>query len=179
MPWGILSYNVNFGKTRWSTILLSIAPDCTCYNVLYDRGVLWWNDLSPMKIGINPLGSWIQGSRRISRNLGIFSRNFGAVKYRMKPDMKGGYISLKLQQKWMMIPYFVRIWNQMEGWLGSWHMSCSLVTWPDPAEFFLQKLCKTCPISYAKFQRDPSSGSASISEKLMTGCINPPCTAER
>ena len=62
LPWGVLSLNVNSGKAWWSTLLLSIAPDCPCYNALYDRRFLWWNDLSPMKITKNPLGSWIQGS---------------------------------------------------------------------------------------------------------------------
>ena len=33
-------------------------------------------------------------------------------------------------------------------------------------------------MSYAKFQRDPLSGSAVISEKRMEGCINPPTLAK-
>ena len=74
MPWGVLSLNVNSGKTWWSTVLLRIAPDCPCYNVLYDRGFLWWNDLNPMKIGKNPLESWIQGSARSSGSWAFFSK---------------------------------------------------------------------------------------------------------
>ena len=74
MPWGVLSLDVNSGKTWWSTVLLSIAPDCPCYNVLYDRGFLWWNDLNPMKIGKNPLGSWIQGSAGSAGSLAFFSK---------------------------------------------------------------------------------------------------------
>ena len=74
MPWGVLSLNVNSGKIWWSTILLSIAPDCPCYNVLYDRGFLWWNNLNLMKIGKNPLGSWIQGSAGSAGSWAFFSK---------------------------------------------------------------------------------------------------------
>ena len=74
MSWGVLSSNVSSGKTWWSTVLLSIAPDCLCYNVLYDRGFLWWHDLNPMKIGKNPLGSWIQGSAGYPGAWAFFSK---------------------------------------------------------------------------------------------------------
>ena len=74
MPWGVLSLNLNSGKTWWSTLLLSIAPDCPCYNVLYDRGFLWWRDLNPMKVIKNPLGSWIQGSAGSPGSLAFFSK---------------------------------------------------------------------------------------------------------
>ena len=73
-PWDVLSLNVNSGKTWWSTVLLSIAPDCPCYNVLYDRGFLWWNNLNLMKIGKNPLGSWIQGFAGSAGSLAFFSK---------------------------------------------------------------------------------------------------------
>ena len=36
---------------------------------------------------------------------------------------------------------------------------------------FSQKLRKGCPINYAKFQRDPPSGSAAISEKKTHGGV--------
>ena len=74
MPWGVLSLNVNSGKTWWSTVLLSIAPDCLCHDVLYDSGFLWWNDLNPMRIGKNTLGSWIQGSAGSAGSWTFFSK---------------------------------------------------------------------------------------------------------
>ena len=40
--------------------------------------------------------------------------------------------------------------------------------------FFCHKLCKGCPISYTKNQRDPPRASVATSEKLMAGCITPP-----
>ena len=48
----------------------------------------------------------------------------------------------------------------------------SAVTWPDLVDFF-QKRHKWCPISYAKFQRDPQKGSASISERSSWGTSTP------
>ena len=72
MPWGDLSLNVNFGKTCWYTVLLSIAPDSPCYNGLYDRGFLSWKDLNPVKIGNKPPGILDPGFRRICRIVGIF-----------------------------------------------------------------------------------------------------------
>ena len=56
-----------------------------------------------------------------------------------------------------------------------------IAPWPGLTRLisFCQKLHRGCPISYAKFQRDPPSGSEVIPEKLMDGgCINPPCTGE-
>ena len=50
----------------------------------------------------------------------------------------------------------------------------SSVNWPDPTIFLCRKLRKGCAISYVKFQRDPPSNSAAISEKKAHGkCINP------
>ena len=47
--------------------------------------------------------------------------------------------------------------------------------WPDlTRSFFCQELRKGCPISYAKFQRDPPSGSEAIPEKLMGVASTPP-----
>ena len=43
--------------------------------------------------------------------------------------------------------------------------------WSDLVIFFHQKLCQGCPICYAKFQRDPHSGSVAISENL-TGVVS-------
>ena len=55
----------------------------------------------------------------------------------------------------------------------------SSVTWPDPSIFFCEKLRKGRPISYAKFLRDPLSGSESIPGKLMGGGgASTPCTGE-
>ena len=45
------------------------------------------------------------------------------------------------------------------------------MTWPE--FFFCPKLCKGCPISYAKFQRDPLSGWAVIPEKTHGGASSP------
>ena len=58
-PGVFLSLKVNSGKIWWSTVPLSIAPDCPCYNAIYDRGFLWWNYLNTMKIGKNTFGSSI------------------------------------------------------------------------------------------------------------------------
>ena len=74
MPWGVLSLNVNSGKTWWYAVLLSIASDRPCYNVLYDRGFFWRNDLNPMKIGKNPLGSWMQDSAGSPGSWAFFSK---------------------------------------------------------------------------------------------------------
>ena len=43
----------------------------------------------------------------------------------------------------------------------------ALCAHPTRSIFFCRKLRKECPISYGKFQRDPLSGSAAISEKLI------------
>ena len=69
MHWGVLSLNGNSGKAWWSTVLLSIAPDCPCCNVIYDGEFLWWNDLKLMKIGKNPL--WSRGLQDL-QDLGHF-----------------------------------------------------------------------------------------------------------
>ena len=124
MPWGLLSLNVNSGKTWWSTVLLSIAPDCPCHNVIYDRGFLWWNDFNPMKIGKNPLGSWIQGSAG-SAGSWAFSRNFGLLKKtELNRTWNGDIIAIIYNRnKWCISLILVRIWNQRKRWLGSWHMS--------------------------------------------------------
>ena len=53
---------------------------------------------------------------------------------------------------------------------------CGL-TWPGQKKLS-QKLRKRCPMSYANFQHDPPSGSATISEKLLGSRINPSCTGE-
>ena len=47
-----------------------------------------------------------------------------------------------------------------------------------PGHFLCQKLREGCPINYAKFQRDPPSGSAAISDKLWRWHPPPPCTGE-
>ena len=47
------------------------------------------------------------------------------------------------------------------------------VTW---SIIFCLELRKKCIISYAKYQPNPPIGSASILEKLMGACINPPGT---
>ena len=49
------------------------------------------------------------------------------------------------------------------------------LTWPGQF-FFYQKLCKGCPISYAKFQHDPphSSGLGVHRRKISGGGIHPP-----
>ena len=72
MPWGVLSLNGNSDKTWWSKVSLSFAPDCPWYNVLYDRGFVWWHDLNPMKIGKIPPRILDPGFRSICRVLGIF-----------------------------------------------------------------------------------------------------------
>ena len=38
IPWGVLCLIVDFRKTWCAVALLSVAPDCLCFNVLYDRG---------------------------------------------------------------------------------------------------------------------------------------------
>ena len=48
------------------------------------------------------------------------------------------------------------------------------MTWPGPVILFCPKLHQGCPISYAKFQRDPSSGWVVIPEENSWGCIIPP-----
>ena len=88
MPWGVLSLNGNSDKTWWSTVSLSFAPDCPWYNVLYDRGFLWWHDLYPMKIGKKTLGSWIQGFA-VSAGSRAFPSIFGSLNDKVESDVKG------------------------------------------------------------------------------------------
>ena len=75
MSWGVLSSNADCGNTWCATALLSIAPDCWCYNALYDSVFLRWSVLNPIKMSRNPLGSWIHGSG-ILKGSWRFSRNF-------------------------------------------------------------------------------------------------------
>ena len=55
-----------------------------------------------------------------------------------------------------------------------------IARWPDlTRSFFCLKLHKGCPISYAKFYRDPPSDSAAMSEKNSWVVHHPPpCTGE-
>ena len=58
--------------------------------------------------------------------------------------------------------------------------SCDVIApWPDMTRsiFFYQKLRKGCPISYAKFQHDPSDSSGYIAKKTQGGRIDPPARA--
>ena len=52
-------------------LLLSIVPDCSCYNVLHDRGFLWSDYLNTVKISKNPHRSWIL-CRMLDISLKIF-----------------------------------------------------------------------------------------------------------
>ena len=77
--------------------------------------------------------------------------------------------------QWQQVPWLkTRLPWKVGRTLYLWHHST--MRWPDPVKFFAKSCGKGCPISYAKFQRDPPSGSAAISEKLMGGGINP-CSA--
>ena len=51
------------------------------------------------------------------------------------------------------------------------------VAWFDPVNFFHEKLRKERPVSFAKFQRDPPSGSPAIQGKLMGVASTPPARA--
>ena len=53
----------------------------------------------------------------------------------------------------------------------------SSVTWQDPVKNFHQKLRKGCPISYAKFQHDPTHSSACIAKNLRGSHGPPPARA--
>ena len=52
------------------------------------------------------------------------------------------------------------------------------MTWPEPVNVFSPKVAQRVTHQYAKFQRDPPSGSAVIWEKL-TGVATPPPSLER
>ena len=123
MPCGVLSFSVNSGKRWWSTVLLSVAPDYPCYNVLYDRRFLWLNYLNPIKIYKNPLGSWIQGSAGSVGSLAFF-RNIGWIKAKLNQTWKRDIEAISYNRnKWCIFLVLVTILNQRKRWLGSWHMS--------------------------------------------------------
>ena len=71
--WGVLSLNVNSGKSDDLRYLLNIEPDF--YAIMFymtgDFLMKWFEPY--MKIGKNPLGSWIQGSAGSAISLVHFS----------------------------------------------------------------------------------------------------------
>ena len=123
MSWGVLSLNVNSGKTWWSTVLLwvlrLIAP-CPCYNALHV--------LIPMKIGKKSLGSWIQGSAGFAGSWAFFSKFWYGKKQNSIGMWKGNIYAISYNRnKWCIALILVRIWNQWKRWLVSWHMSVPIL----------------------------------------------------
>ena len=123
LPWGILSLNVNSGKTclPYFWVLCLIVHAIMCY-ITGDFFVeMVWTTL---KVARNPLQSWIQFSAGSAGSL-HFSQNFGLVKDNRIGCARGIYINAisTKRNKWCIFLIWVKIWNQRKRWLGSWHMS--------------------------------------------------------
>ena len=81
------------------------------------------------------------------------------------------------QSKWQQVPRLKTRFPWEVGRRLNLLWRHSFVTWLDPAIFY-QVLRKGCPISYAKFQRIPTGGSAVISENALGVHPPPPAPAK-
>ena len=124
MPWGVLSLNVNCGKTWWSMVLLRIVPIVHAM-MFYMTGDFFDKMIcEPREKRQKPTRILDTGFCGICTILNIFSWNFGLLKDRIESDVWEGINGRSYNRnKWYIFLILASIWNQRKRLLGSWHMS--------------------------------------------------------